>query len=143
MMLKKIRSGYLNNYMTVKKDNDDLSPKAKKPKKKSENNNANDKKEQPPKEPVLDPIIEKVIKDALMIHIANNSRRKDTVDELDAMVATCQEFMSSFIILGYDMNHQPIQPIVYAHNQQEADSLGAYMSKFIHHNIKEIDPSAE
>lgn len=78
-----------------------------------------------------------------MIHIASNRKRNDSVDELDAMVATCQEFMSSFIILGYDMNYQPIQPIVYAHNQQEADALGAYMSKFIHHNIKEIDPSAE
>lgn len=91
----------------------------------------------------LDPVIAKVIRDALLIKLAENQHNIDKACELEAMIATVQEFMSSFIILGYDMNHQPIQPIVFAHNQQEADSLGAYLSKFIHHNIKEIDPTAE
>ena len=86
--------------------------------------------------------IAKVIKDALMIHIINENKQTE-INEMEAMIATCQEFMSSFIILGYDLNRQPISPIVFAHNQQEADALGAYMSKFINHNIKEIDPSAE
>ena len=86
------------------------------------------------------------LKDQIYYAIAEIYFKDKNIDkacELEAMISTVQEFMSSFIILGYDMNHQPIQPIVFAHNQQEADSLGAYLSKFIHHNIKEIDPSAE
>ncbi len=128
-MQRKTRSVVLNNYMA---DNDDSkTPPSKKPKKPANNSD-------------LDPVIAKVIKDALMIQLVNaNENRKRAANEIDAMVSTCQEFMKSFIILGYDMTGQPIQPIVFAHNQQEADALGSYMSKFIHHNIKEIDPSAE
>ena len=128
-MQRKTHLVVLNNYMADNEESKTPSPK--KPKKPA--NNAD-----------LDPAIAKVIKDALMIQLVNaDEKRKRTANELDAMVATCQEFMQSFIILGYDMNGQPVQPIVFAHNQQEADALGSYMSKFIHHNIKEIDPSAE
>ena len=130
--------------MAEEKKDDKTPSKAKKQKKSTQNSNGSQQKPEQVQltPPGLDPIIAKVIKDALMIHIANE-QKKNEINELDAMVATCQEFMSSFIILGYDMNHQPISPIVFAHNQQEADSLGAYLSKFINHNIKEIDPSAE
>jgi hypothetical protein len=94
---------------------------------------------------ISDPLIAKVIKDAFLIKYAqlNNEKRKYEIDELGAMFATCQEFMQSFIILGYDLNGQPIQPIVHAHNQQEADALGTYLNKFLHSNIQEIDFSGE
>jgi hypothetical protein len=94
---------------------------------------------------ISDPIIAKVIKDAFLIKYAqiNNEKRKLEIDELGAMFATCQEFMQSFIILGYDLNGHPIQPIVHAHNQQEADALGTYLNKFLHSNIQEIDFSGE
>lgn len=132
-MQRKIRSVVLNNYMGDKEENPTPSPK--KSKKSDKQQNASQG---------LDPIIEKVIKDALMIHILNaNENKKRVANELDAMVATCQEFMSSFIILGYDMNGNPVHPIVFAHNQQEADALGSYMSKFINHSIKEIEPNEE
>jgi len=127
MILKRTRLATLNNYMSDSKEDSKSSSKITK----------NSQKQQGEADPTqLDPIIAKVIKEALMIRLANDSRHTQ-VEEIGAMVATCQEFMSSFIILGYDMNHQPIQPVVYAHNQQEADSLGAYLSKLIHHNVKE------
>jgi hypothetical protein len=81
--------------------------------------------------------VAKVIKDALLIHLINNDRRREKVDDLEAMVSTCQEFMKSFIILGYNFNGEPVQPIVFAHNQQEADALGAYLSKFIQNMNRE------
>lgn len=130
MTLKRTRLATLNNYMSDSKEDEKSSSKSRKKNQKQQGEvNPNQ----------LDPIIAKVIKEALMIRLANDSRQTQ-VEEIDAMVATCQEFMSSFIILGYDINHQPVQPIVFAHNQQEADSLGAYLSKFINHNIKEINP---
>jgi len=45
--------------------------------------------------------------------------------------------MKSFVILGYTFDGQPVAPIVIAHNQQEADALGSYLSKFIQNTIKE------
>lgn len=57
--------------------------------------------------------------------------KRKTKNELEAMVSTCEEFMNSFIILGYDFNGDAVDPIIVAHNQQEADSLGAYLNKFI------------
>jgi hypothetical protein len=81
--------------------------------------------------------VAKVIRDALLIHLINNDRRRENLDDLEAMVSTCQEFMKSFIILGYNFNGEPIQPIVFAHNQQEADALGAYLSKFIQNMNRE------
>lgn len=124
MTLKGTRSVTLNNYMSDSQEDNTSSSRSKK-------NNQKQSKEENSSQ--LDPNIVKVIKEALMIRLANDSKQTQ-VEEIDAMVATCQEFMSSFIILGYDINHQPIQPIVFAHNQQEADSLGAYLSKFLQHN---------
>jgi len=87
-----------------------------------------------------DPSVMKVIRDALLIQITNPEgqlRRRQTANELDAMIATCQEFLKSFVILGYTFEGQPVQPIVFARNQQEADALGSYLSKFIQSTIKE------
>ena len=47
------------------------------------------------------------------------------------MVNVCSEFMSSFIIMGYDMNNKGIEPIFYAKNQLEADALSSYIQQFI------------
>lgn len=135
MTSKRTHLVHLNNYMSDKPNESESN---------SENKKKVTKKEQvSEKHPDLDPAIAKVIRDALLIKLAEKQHNIDKACELESMVSMVQEFMSSFIILGYDMNHQPIQPIVFAHNQQEADSLGAYLSKFIHHNIKEIDPNAE
>lgn len=77
-----------------------------------------------------------LIKDALAVQFKKQIQRKKTIDELEAMVATCEEFMSSFIILGYDFDGNAVEPIVIAHSQQEADSLGAYLNKFISTQIQ-------
>lgn len=75
--------------------------------------------------------IASVIKEAVETKFKESLQRRKTQDELDAMVVTCEEFMKSFIILGYDFEGKAVDPIVVAHNQQEADSLGNYLNKFI------------
>ena len=120
MIQKRTHLVVLNNYMVENDEN--TNPLPIKPKNQPKSNN-------------LDPAIGKVIKDASMIHLVTvNEKKQKPVNELDAMIATCQEFMQSFIILGYDLKGQPIQPIVFAHNQQEADALCTYMSKFTINN---------
>lgn len=87
-----------------------------------------------------DPAVMKVIRDAMLVQLINPDsqiKKRQTANELDAMIATCEEFMKSFVILGYTFDGQPVAPIVIAHNQQEADALGSYLSKFIQNTIKE------
>jgi hypothetical protein len=118
----------------------DNNEKEKKPRKKN-----NQPKNNSVPDPITDPMIMKVIRDALMIHLNNpeNHIRQRSVDDIQAMLSTCQEFLKSFIIIGYNFEGQPVQPIVFAHNQQEADALGSYLSKFIQSTIKETKPDEE
>jgi len=133
-MQRKTRSVLLNKYMA------DNNEKEKKPRKKN-----NQPKNNSVPDPITDPMIMKVIRDALMIHLNNpeNHIRQRSVDDIQAMLSTCQEFLKSFIIIGYNFEGQPVQPIVFAHNQQEADALGSYLSKFIQSTIKETKPDEE
>ena len=72
-----------------------------------------------------------LIKEVLSHQSKRQPQKRKTENEIEAMVSTCEEFMSSFIILGYDFSGNVIDPVVVAHSQQEADSLGAYLQKFI------------
>ncbi len=134
MMQRKTHSVHLNNYMASDEPKDESLSKKKA--KKAEPGKVSNQSE-------LDPAIAKVIRDAMLVRLARSNEKKEQINEIEAMYVTCQEFLKSFIILGYDLNGQPIPPLIHANNQQEADSLGSYLSKFIHHNIKEIDPSSE
>jgi hypothetical protein len=87
-------------------------------------------------QPITNEQLSDLIKDALAIQFRKQLQRKKSKDELEAMVATCEEFMNSFIILGYDFDGNAVDPIVVAHSQQEADSLGAYLNKFISSQIQ-------
>ena len=75
--------------------------------------------------------IEQVISDALKQYLKASRDKESSETAIDAMVATCQEFMKSFIILGYDFDGNPVEPIVSANNQQDADSLSAYLQRFL------------
>jgi len=142
-MQRKILSVHLNKYMADNNKKNKATPKNKKELKKK-----NQPAQIPPQvtPPALlnqpDPSVMKIIRDAILIQAINPEnqiRKRYTNNELDAMVSTCQEFLKSFVILGYTFEGQPIQPIVFAHNQQEADALGSFLSKFIQSTIKEQD----
>jgi len=56
----------------------------------------------------------------------------DKKRDIDALVNTIQEFLSCFIVLGYNFSGEPIN-FISAHNQQEADSLATLVNKlFVH-----------
>lgn len=79
--------------------------------------------------------IETLIKEALsdmLVDTGPRANRAAVRDNLDAMVATCSEFMNNFIIIGYDLDGDPIHPVIHAKNQLEIDALGQYLQQYLH-----------
>lgn len=80
-------------------------------------------------------VIEDLIREALSNMISEDTPsngRAYVRDNLEAMVTTCAEFMNNFIIIGYDLCGNPIQPIIHAKNQLEVDALGQYLQQYLH-----------
>lgn len=71
---------------------------------------------------------------------------KDQIDEknasrknIEALINVVEEFLNSFIILGYTMDGTPVQYIC-AHNQQQADSLATLVNKFFQNVVMRDNP---
>ena len=108
--------------------------KDKKPPKKT-NKQPNGKDSLPP----MDEDTKKLLSGALVSYLkeradGHNSSQKNTL----ALIATVEEFLNSFIILGYTMDGTPVQYIC-AHNQQQADSLATLVNKFFQRAILSND----
>ena len=59
--------------------------------------------------------------------------------DLHSLTTVVEEFLKSFIILGYTFDGTPIH-CVSAHNQQEADSLITLINKYFQLHLSENDP---
>jgi hypothetical protein len=68
-----------------------------------------------------------------------NSRENGIKKDLKTLTAQVEEYLTSFIILGYTFDGEPIQCIS-AHNQQEADSLVTLVNKFFHSHVDNDGP---
>tara|TARA_E500000318_G_scaffold111542_1_gene130496 strand:- start:42 stop:368 length:327 start_codon:yes stop_codon:yes gene_type:complete len=79
----------------------------------------------------LDPQTESVIRDALRNFVKEKYNKRVADDDIEAMVATCSEFMKCFVIMGYDFKGNSIKPIFYAKNDKDSDALSQYIQKFI------------
>ncbi len=85
---------------------------------------------------VVDIHSEEVIKEALRKIVKEKIHKKQVDDEVEAMVATCSEFLKTFIIMGYDFEGNAIKPVFYAKSDIDADALGQYLQKmFMSGNI--------
>ena len=60
--------------------------------------------------------------------------KDDNRKNLEVLSSIIEEFLASFIILGYSLDGLPVQ-IISAHSQQEADSLTTLVNKFLSNNI--------
>jgi hypothetical protein len=100
----------------------------------SDNKDDDDKDEIVDKEVIfesIDPQTEDIIRDALKTFVKEKYNKRATNDDIEAMVATCSEFMKCFVIMGYDFKGNSIKPIFYAKNDIDADALNQYIQKFI------------
>lgn len=83
--------------------------------------------------------VQALIRDALSDVLREDSTgRVDKDVAIKAMTSTCAEFMKSFIIMGYDMENNAIQPIFYAKSDLEADALSHYMQQYFMSSMKEM-----
>jgi hypothetical protein len=83
----------------------------------------------------FDPNANKEVKElthkALISFLRDQLKNKnESKKDMDALTSQVLEFLNCFIILGYNFDGEPVS-IISAHNQQEADSLGTLINKFI------------
>lgn len=67
------------------------------------------------------------------------NRKSDRKRDLDALSATIDEFLTSYVILGYSLQGEAVT-IVSAHTQQEADSLTTIVNKFLNNCMNYGNP---
>ena len=89
----------------------------------------------------FDPNANKDVKElthnALVSFLRDQLKEKaNNKQDLDVLNSQILEYLNSFILLGYNFNGEPIS-MISAHNQQEADSLGTLVNKFIFNNQKD------
>lgn len=64
--------------------------------------------------------IQRLLKEALMKNIEDRYTKSEI--EVDALISTMEEFLRSFIVIGYNMNNEPLV-ITNAKSQLDADAL--------------------
>jgi len=87
----------------------------------------------------IDEDAKKILKSALASFLKEQVDERNTSKKnIEALIGVVEEFLNSFIILGYTMDGTPVQYIC-AHNQQQADSLATLVNKFIQHAMLRDD----
>ena len=79
--------------------------------------------------------IESLLKSAMEEYLTVQSNVKsEKAKSLSSLAALISEYLSAFIIIGYNVNREPIS-LVHATNQMDADALSAAINKFILNSI--------
>lgn len=106
--------------MAPKKNNDDERPK--KVKKASSQITKNEKA-----------VIENLLRSAMQDYAVQfESKQMDKMELIDKIPAFLSEFLSAFLIIGYDMKGTPIN-LMHATSQKDGDALTAALNKFLFH----------
>lgn len=83
----------------------------------------------------MDAETKEVIRKAMISTFEEKLKGVDSVKkDLKTLSSVVEEYLTSFIILGYTFEGDPVHCIS-AHNQQEADSLVTLINKFFHTHI--------
>lgn len=72
-----------------------------------------------------------LIRNALETHLLEYANKKNEQRrDLDELTSIIEEFADSFVLLGYNYDGEPLT-LVSATTQQQADSLGTLIQKFV------------
>lgn len=83
--------------------------------------------------------IEGLIKGAMRDYLVYQSDMKvENTRNIETLVGMISEYLSAFIIIGYDVKRQPVN-LIHAKNQMDADALSAAVNKFILHSVKNAE----
>ena len=72
-------------------------------------------------------LIRAALEDHLIEHARKSDKKRKAMDEVSS---TLEEFMDSFIVLGYDYTGESVT-LISAGTQQQADSLSTLIQKFV------------
>ena len=72
-------------------------------------------------------IFKQALKEALKKHI--EIAKKKPISDTDALNATVEEFLSTFMVIGYDFDGEPLV-LINAKSQKDADSLSTAFGRF-------------
>ena len=89
----------------------------------------------PRKNEDIQDLTQKALASFLKERLENNTLNQKNVELLSSLI---EEFLASYIVLGYTFDGTPIR-IISAHNQQEADSLTTLFNKFITDSLPDED----
>lgn len=70
--------------------------------------------------------IKKLLREALIKNLDDASKQNEI--EIDALISTMEEFLRSFILIGYNLNSEPVV-ITNARSQIDADALNTALSR--------------
>lgn len=73
--------------------------------------------------------LQQLLKEALTTYADQRTRK--TEDLCDSICSVLEEFLQSFVILGYDVNGNPVT-IVNTRTQQDADALSTAVTRFFY-----------
>lgn len=83
--------------------------------------------------------IESLIKSVMQDYLAHQSHIGiEKSKNLKSLVTLVSEFLSAFIIIGYDVNRAPVN-LIHAQNQMDADALSAAVNKFILNSLNKSE----
>jgi hypothetical protein len=109
-------------------------------------NNKGDSKNMKPTDPNLhknkgqvDDLIRSVIQDYMMQHGQLKNEKSKNLQNLTGLIS---EYLSAFIVLGYDINGAPVN-LIHAKNQMDADALSAAINRFIFNVASNPDSADE
>lgn len=100
------------------------APKAKKP--------VSRKKKTRKKDEISDKALKDLVDLALQQHATTSSHRRKY--EIEAFNSVIEEFLQSFIILGYNLDDEPIV-LINSKSQKDSDSLSTLCGKFLQNHL--------
>jgi hypothetical protein len=83
----------------------------------------------------IEDLLKSVVQDYMKHHAHIKTEKMKNIQNLVGLVS---EYLSAFIILGYDVNGAPVN-FIHAKNQMDADALSAAINKFIFNAINTSD----
>lgn len=75
-------------------------------------------------------LLNSLIEDALSQQVSTNKARKVKEEAAQAVIAVLSEFLSSYIIIGYDFDGTPIR-VVCAKTGRDSDALAQALQRYI------------
>jgi len=83
--------------------------------------------------------IEHLLKSVMQDYLHHQSSIKgEKAKNMNTLASVISEYLSAFIIIGYDVNRNPIN-MIHAKNQMDADALTAAVNKFILNSVSRPD----